>query len=53
MIGAIVAFLMVFAIFAIVASVLALYVWHSDPNTVAVWRGVLRARREARHEPTA
>ena len=53
MIGEIVAAFVVFGIFTLVASLLGLYVWHSDPNTVAMWREVLRARREARHGPTA
>jgi type IV secretory pathway TrbD component len=53
MIGAIVAIFVVFGIFTVVASLFGLYVWRVDPNTVAVWRGVLRARREARHGPAA
>jgi len=48
MIGTIVAVFVVLAIFAVVASLLGLYVWRVDPYHVAVWRGVLRARRDDR-----
>ena len=52
MIGTIFAVFVVLAIFLLVGSLLALYVWRVDPNRVAIWMGLLRARREARDNPT-
>jgi hypothetical protein len=52
MIGEIVAVFVVFAIFGVITSLVGLYVWRVDPNHVAVWRGVLRERREGRDGST-
>jgi hypothetical protein len=38
----------VLAIFALIASLLALYVWRVDSHQFAVWRAVLRSPREGR-----
>ena len=53
MIGEIIAIFIVFGIFALVASLLGLYVWRVDPHRSTGWTvTALRARREARDGPT-
>jgi hypothetical protein len=49
MIDAIVTVLVVLAIFALVASLLAVYVWRIDPHQVAMWKAVLRSKGEGRN----
>jgi hypothetical protein len=46
MVEGIVTGFVVLAVFAVVASLLTLYVWRCDPYQFARWRAALRARRE-------
>ena len=50
MIGAIVTVFVVLAIFGVVATLLAAYVWRVDPHQIEVWKAVLRSNRERRNE---
>jgi hypothetical protein len=48
MIDAIVTVFVVLAIFALVASLLAVYVWRVDPHQFAAWKTALRSKGEGR-----
>jgi hypothetical protein len=52
MVNGIVTVFVVLAIFAVVASLLTLYVWRADPYQFAIWTAALRARREGRDVST-
>jgi hypothetical protein len=52
MVDGIVSVFVVLAIFAVVASLLTLYVWRADPQQFTMWRAVLRSRREGREAST-
>jgi hypothetical protein len=52
MVDWIVTVFVVLAVFAVVASLLALYVWRADPHQFAVWRATLRSKREGRDAST-
>ncbi len=49
MIDAIVTVLVVLAIFGVVASLLAVYVWRVDPHQFAVWKAAVRSKGEGRN----
>ena len=46
MVDAIVTAVVVFTVFAVVASLLVVYIWLADPRQFAVWRASLRPRRK-------
>ena len=52
MVDGIVTFFVVFAVFAVVASLLTLYVWRADPHQFAMWRAALWAKRKDRDAST-
>jgi hypothetical protein len=48
MIGVIVTVIVVLAIFVLVASLLAVYIWRVDPHQFALWRAAVRSKGEGR-----
>lgn len=52
MVDWIVTVFVVLAVFAVVASLLTLYVWRADPQQFMVWRAALRSKREGRDAST-
>jgi hypothetical protein len=47
-----VAVFVILAVFAVLASLLTLYVWRADPYHFALWRAALRSKREGRDAST-